>query len=252
VYPQEKRMLEFVVVAEAEADARIACDLADRIFVEEGPDWIDEALLSHLRSWSGLEPHYPYTRWASIPNLFTRFPRVRTRRRTEMDQHKPDYAAGRKAIILVTLLRASRPAALIFVRDLDSQAERRTGLVEAAKEEAEHLLVVIATPNPKREAWVLNGFQHCNHLEEHELSAIREKLKFHPCEQAERLRYSSQTARPERDPKKILERLTQNDGEREARCWQETPLSTLRARGEKTLLANYLHEVKAKLLPLFN
>lgn len=58
-------MLEFVVVAEAEADARLVCDLADRILREEGPDWIYEELLPNLRSWSGFD-HPIYTRWPAI------------------------------------------------------------------------------------------------------------------------------------------------------------------------------------------
>lgn len=245
-------MLEFIVVAEASADARLACDLADRVFIEEGPDWIDETLLPHLRTWTGLEPNYTFTRWASIPGLFKDFRRSRTRRRTETDQRKPDFAAGRKALILAMLMREQTPAALLFVRDLDNQHERRAGLADAVKAEAGNLAVVIATPNPKREVWVLNGFRHLTEREEKALTAIRAELNFHPCEEAERLRYSSQTARPERDPKKILERLTENNGEREARCWNETPLPTLRERGAKTLLTDYLDEVKDKLLPLFN
>ncbi len=54
-------MLELVVVVEAEADARQICSLADRIFVEEEPRWIDEIRLPNLRNWSGFEPgHFIY------------------------------------------------------------------------------------------------------------------------------------------------------------------------------------------------
>jgi hypothetical protein len=183
--------------------------------------------------------------------LFKQFPRNRTRCRTEADQRQPDFAAGRKAIILASLMRNRLPAALLLVRDLDHQPERRDGLASAIKSEAGSLTVVLATPNPKREAWVLNGFHHLTEREAKTLAAIQAELNFHRCEEAERLRFSSQTARPERDPKRILDRLTENAGEREALCWKKTPLTGLRARGEKTLLNAFLDEVKIKLLPLF-
>jgi hypothetical protein len=245
-------MLEFAVVAEAQIDARLACALADRILIEEGYDWIDANLLPHLRNWSGLEAGTAFTRWASIPQLFKRFPRSRVRRSPATQPIKPDYAAGRKAIILAAILQDKRPDALLLVRDLDHQAERREGLAQARTDEAIGSVVILATPNPKREAWVLNGFVCQTRREEEELEAIRQEINFHPCQEAHRLRYTSQTSKPERDPKKILERLTGNNGEREAQCWLETPLAILREHGVETHLKEFLDEVTDRLLPLFS
>lgn len=155
-------MLEFVVVAEAEADARLVCDLADRIFLEEGPDWVYEELLPNLRNWSGFDDP-TYTRWPAI--------------KAAMREHRarPHYlgyvlgepqraacAESRKAILLAIDRQKTRPIhALILAKDLDSQHERREGMRQARAERHEKLVVVLATPNPKREAWVLNGFV-CN------------------------------------------------------------------------------------------
>jgi hypothetical protein len=85
-----------------------------------------------------------------------------------------------------------------------------------------------------------------------ELESIRQEINFDPCSQAERLRYASQTSRAERNPKDILRRLTGGSRDREEKCWTQTPLATLRERGEQTLLKDFLEEARATLLPLFS
>jgi hypothetical protein len=244
-------MLEFVVVSEAEADARLVCDLADRIFLEEGPDWIDEQLLPNLRNWSGFD-HPTYTRWPAIKDAM-REHRARPRYLGHV-QGKPQGAAcaeSRKAILLaIERQKSCSIDGLILSKDLDSRSERREGMRQARDEKQAELVVVLATPNPKREAWVLNGFV-CNGTdEEQKLSRICKQLSFNPCEEAHRLRYSSRTSRPDRDPKRILGDLTNQNSEREERCWKETALSILQARGRQTHLEEFLAEVRERLLPL--
>ena len=245
-------MIEIAVVVEAEADAKIVCALADRLLLEEGPSWIEDHLLPVIRNWSGLEEGSAFTKWTSIDDLFGQFPRLRFRRHSSDQRKKPYYATARKAIILAALLRSQTPNALILMCDLDSQKDRRDGLMQAREDKQTHLTTIIATPNPKREAWVMNGFVCENERERAELESIRREINFDPCLEAERLRYASHTSRPERDPKKILQRLTAGDGEREERCWTETPLTTLRQRGSETFLTNYLDEIREQLLALFS
>ena len=245
-------MSDIVVVVEAEADARIACALADRLLLDEGPDWLQGQSLTDFRHWSGLEEGSAFTKWTSIDDLFGQFPRLRFRRSTAGEKKQPYYATARKAIILAPLLRPQTPNALILMCDLDSQKERRDGLIQARDENQDKpLTLVLATPNPKREAWVLNGFVCENDYEQAELEAIRQEVNFDPCFEAERLRYASKTARVERNPKEILRRLTSDDYSREERCWTVTPLATLRQRGANTHLSTYLDEVRERLLPLF-
>jgi hypothetical protein len=149
-------------------------------------------------------------------------------------------------------LRRQTPNALILMCDLDSQKERRDGLMQAREDEQTLVTIMIATPNAKREAWVLNGFVCENEREQAELESIRQEINFDPCLKAERLRYASQTARTERDPKEIPRRLTGGNYEREEKCWKDTPLSTLRERGVETHLREFLDETKNRLLPLFS
>ena len=258
-------MLELVVVGEAPADVRIARDLADRVLVEAGPDWIQEQdrdyfineLLPGLRRWSGLNPDQTHSTWRDVRQLSRNYPELTFLRRPSAPgqslEHLPDYVPVRKAILLSGILRKGHfPHALVLIRDLDNQAERKAGMHKARADEELKVIVVLATPNPKREAWVLNGFVCQNQQEEQELKAIRQQINFHPCQEAHRLRYASQTSRPERDPKKILERLTGNSGEREAQCWLETPLATLRKYGVETYLKEFLNEIADRLLPLFS
>ncbi len=96
----------------------------------------------------------------------------------------------------------------------------------------------------------LNGFVCDGADEEQKLSRIRQQLGFDPCEEAHRLRFASRTSRPERDPKRILGDLTNQNSEREERCWKETALGLLRARGRQTYLEEFLAEVSERLLPL--
>ena len=250
-------MLEFIVIGEAVADVRIACALADRVIREEGPDWLREQNPDWLRTWSGLQPNSSHSTWGEIRQLSKRFPELTYLRRPnnlgDKREPPPDYAPARKAILLSALLRSEQfPAAIVLVRDLDHQPERMEGMERARDVEQEKIVVLLAAPNPKRETWVLNGFICQNEHEQAELESIRHEIKFDPCREAERLRYSSQTARAERNPKEILQRLAGGNREREEKCWTETPLAQLRERGLKTNLSAYLWEIQEKLLPLFS
>jgi hypothetical protein len=243
-------MPEFIVVAENEADARMICALADRVLVEEGPDWLDETILPHLREWTGFESGYACTRWTAIHDLYNTYRLPRYRGHVDGHPQGVDTAITRKAIRLALKLRQQREIiALVLSRDLDSQHERRAGMQQAVAEVEGKLVVAIAAQYPKREAWILNGFLGESEPEEQRLAAIRQRLNFDPCEEAHRLRYSSITSDPARDPKRIVEEL-EIDFEREQKAWQEVRLDILRIRGENTYLRHYLDEVKEKLLPL--
>jgi len=62
--------------------------------------------------------------------------------------------------VAIVVARETLIGALVLIRDLDNQPERRIGLEEAWKEMAPSLgfPTLIGTANPEREAWILNGF----------------------------------------------------------------------------------------------
>ncbi len=248
----ESSPLEFIVVAEARADAQIACELADRVFVEDesSPNWLEEDLLEHLRRWIGMEEGTDFMKWASLKKL------ARARGIGPIGHRKTggpgsiDFAQARKAIILVQRLMNGRSIrALLLIRDLDTQVERKAGMKEARAEVNEDVLrVVIGAANPKREAWVLNGFEPETPVEDTLLAEFRQDLGFNPCERAERLTAKKDTSK--RSAKRIVGVLTGESYEREQHCWRETTLELLRERGEATGLRDYLEELRVRVLPL--
>ena len=247
----ESSPLEFIVVAEARADAQIACELADRVFVEdeESPGWLDEDLLKHLRVWAGFERGTTFTKRASIKQF------ARQRRIGPIGHRRAGgpgsigFAEARKTIILAERLMNGRSIhALLLIYDLDTQADQKAGMEEARAEVSGDVLrVVIGAANPKREARVLNGFEPETLAEDKSLAELRQDLGFNPCEWAERLTAKKDTAK--RSARRVLGVLTKDSYEREQKCWQETPLDLLKRRGEKTGLHDYLVEVEG-LLPL--
>ena len=156
---------------------------------------------------------------------------------------------------MVRFLQKTRQIkAVIFIRDLDNQSERKEGLKQARSEhinKTPKLEIIIGAADPKREAWVLNGFIPSNQQEKQILEEIKNKLSFDPCIESHRLRAISEKE-PERirNVKVVVEQLTGNM-EREKQCWEETNLKHLRERGVDTGLTDYIQEVEERLAVFF-
>ena len=165
---------------------------------------------------------------------------------------KADGAASIKVLNLVHFLQRIRQIkAVLFIRDLDNQPERKEGIEQARLEhinKTPKLEIVIGVADPKREAWVLNGFIPSNQQEEQILEEIKNKLSFDPSIESHRLLATSEKE-PERirNVKVVVEQLTGNDMEREKLCWEKTNLKHLRERGVDTGLTDYICEVEERL-----
>lgn len=150
--------VRIVVIAEAEADQKHACDLIDRKVLHHAPGWLDAEQLGHEREWRGLLPGTPFTRWREIPAIAAE--KVAAHGRIGPigfrggDKRRYDYPATRKVLILCGLMNP-RPDAVLFIRDLDSQVEERRASIEQARADlsAAHMEIILALPNAKREAW---------------------------------------------------------------------------------------------------
>lgn len=252
-------MIEFVVIVESSADARTATKLADRILVEK-VDWLEPEILQHLFKWTGLEVGTEHSCWKDIKQIITKsknlgFHPPRFLGHGKDGALRSDGAAAIKIINLVRYLQKNRNIkALIFIRDLDNQPERREGIEQARSEQIDRqpkLEIVIGTANRMREAWVLNGFIPLNQEEKRILEEIKTKLNFDPCEESHRL-HSNSFEEPDRirNPKVVLDELTRGKMEREQQCWEETRLEDLRKRGINTGLTGYLHEIEQHLTPI--
>lgn len=245
--------MRLVLIVEAQADADAASILADRVFIESDAEWIDAETLPNLRQWTGVEPLTPHTRWMRLGTLAAQHG-VRTHGRGL----GADGAAARKALLLVIQAQATADdiEAVVLVRDMDNQPERRTSMEAARDELADKLAfqVAIAAPDPKREAWILHGYESQNDMEKALLADERKRLGFDPITNPERLRGDRRRGpdQENRDMKLVVERLTEGDYERDCQCLETTPLAVLSERGQATGLSDYLDEVETRLLPLLD
>jgi len=239
--------LTFVMVCEAQADFQTASALADRVLCED-VEWIDPQIIESYRQYRGTHSGANYVTWAESAHLS----KALGRRVHGHFQGKPgdlDALAGRKAI-LVVLGQLPEVKAIFLIRDSDGLAARAEGLKQARAEvKAADFAIVIGVAHCKREAWLLAGFERRDEKEQQRLDALRQELGFSPCEQSHELNATHD--RDKRSAKRSLALLIQGDKHREISCCFETPLVTLRQRGQNNGLTNYLNEVTQRIVPLF-
>lgn len=249
-------MRHVLVVCEARGDFQIATTLCERTLREEGPEWLREYFghsAEHVLAWSGADASQPFIPWKRLGEL-----------RTSLGVRPPlghfarvpgaaDAVAARTALAIARHLKRRKPPlqidAVLLVRDLDDQPERRTGL-EQARDEARHhdpdMTVLVGAAFPEIEAWLIEGFEPLSREEENLVAKLRQELGFDP-----RFKTSVLTAKHDHDPrgcKAVLKTLTCGDHERKEQCYRTTPLELLRQRGHASGLTQMLDEA-ARLLP---
>ncbi|NEQ98472.1 MAG: hypothetical protein F6K30_17425, partial [Cyanothece sp. SIO2G6] len=243
-------MVEFIVIVESRADAETATKLAERVLVEQ-VNWLDEEQLQYFFQWSGLEESTSYSCWKNINPISQRFKETLNYRPPRFLGHgtsgplKADGAAAMKVLNLIRFLQRNRKIeAVLLIRDLDNQPQRRKGLKQARTEHAgkpPSLAIVIGTANRMREAWVLNGFIALTDEEEMLLQDKLGMLQFDPCKESHRLQSPSAGHQDVwRKSKTVLKDLTVDNYFREQQCWEETSLEHLRQTGIYTGLTEYL------------
>jgi hypothetical protein len=239
--------LSFAVVCEAPADQRTGCDLADRVFVVE-VGWLEQEMLPHCRQWRGQDPSEPHLLWRNV-NSLARSQRIRAHGHFEGEPGAPDAHAARLALLLI---RASlNPAdAVVLLRDDDRQTERRRGLEQARRSSGTGIPVVIGLAHPKRECWVLAGYEPRDQEETDALNRARRELGFDPRQHAEGL--TAKHLQDKRNAERLLETLSGGVWQRQADCWKHSDFEILKDRGVNTGLTAYLEEVRRLLVPLFS
>ena len=237
--------LQLAVVHEARADFLTATELADRVLVES-IDWMEEHLIEHQRTW--------LREWSGAPLTWKRVKQsaldvgIDAIGFFDGEPAQPDARAARRAIFY---LRYTLPdlAGVLLIRDQDDQPERRVGLDQARRQEEGRLPVVVGLAVVERESWVISGFDPENERERHNLEAETENLGFNPCLHSHRLT-ACKDDQAKRSPKRVLAQMTDGEWERQRKCWKSTSLPVLQERGQANGLAEYLKEVKTKLVPL--
>jgi hypothetical protein len=218
---QESGAYGLAVVCEADADRRIATALADRVLCRD-VEWIEPDSLGSHRRWRGLDSGSSHLEWHEAKAKAGALGR-KAHGDFKGRPGAPDAFAARRALLL--LMSRQLPDAVVLVRDADRQLERRTGLEQAREDRAWPFPVIIGLAIPKRESWVLAGFEPQEAL--------------------------AQARRETGDLKRVLELLVGDDYDREQACWTECPLEILTERGQFNGLTEYLEEVRTRLVPLF-
>lgn len=238
---------EFGVVCEARADQLTACGIADRVLSEE-VDWLEPEVRDNVYRWTGVNtlPEDRFVRWQKVREESARRGLKGIMGFFGGEAGRPDALIARQALLLFASLDR-KPDAVLLVRDSDGDSTRRAGLEQARKTYPWPFEVVIALAEPKREAWVLAGFEPGNADEEARLRGLRERLSLDPIRKSHELDPSKHGAK--KDIKRALGELTQDDGDRERRCLEETPLEVLEQRGQENGLAAFLAEIRKGLVP---
>lgn len=235
---------EIAVVCEGPADLRMATELADRLLVHE-VDWIEPEVLAQVRRWRGFEDGEPFLAWRRAPVL-AREHGLRVHGR--FSGH-PDSRAARCALLLLALKRFH---AVLLIRDTDGEVVRKESL-ERARDEFEpglRIPILLGVAHTKRECWVLAGFEPQNDEERKALARLARELGSDPRLNAESLSAAEPGAL--RNAKRVLDVLLAGRRDREAACWLECNLQILRERGRTTGLADYLEEIRTRLVPLLS
>ncbi len=236
----------FAVVCEASADRDLSTGLADRVLLEE-VEWIEPVSLDLHRHWRGLNDSESHLEWHWVPGL-ARQQNLRAHGHFRGEPGALDAAIARKALLL--LARSERPPdAVVMVRDTDGEEDRRRGLEQARTVAPWPFQIVLGLPHTKRECWILAGFDPSSENEEATLTELRSELGFDPRFQAQSLI----AAEPQtlKNAKRVLQRLLAGSRDREEVCWRDCDLALLAERGRSTGLADYLEEIRTRLVPIF-
>ncbi len=229
---------QIAVVYEDQPDFRIATDLADRLLVEATP-WMTEDDLEPQRVWLGRSHAGLPFKWAGIDKLALQAG-VLISGQYDEEPAEPDAHAASRAIVYLQL-EFPELKAIMLIRDQDKQPLRRRGIEQARKKHGGAVPIVVGLAVLMRESWVLSGFDPVDDAEHARLLVSRKRLGLDPRTRSHEVR----------DPKLALTELTDDNRERERRCWFDTPLPTLRDRGRDNGLADFLDDVRSRLAELF-
>ena len=106
--------------------------------------------------------------------------------------------------------------------------------------------IVVATPDPEIEAWIVSGFTPRDQDEQARLEHVRRDLSFDPTLQSHLL--TSHPNNAAADAKRVLSRLCRYDREREDACLER---DILRDRGHLNGAHAFLDDVDQHVLPIF-
>lgn len=230
------------VVCEAERDRYTATSLADRILCQD-VEWIEPKSLDLHRTWRGLTDGQAFLDWHALKKV-----KIKPHGHFNDQPGAQGALMARKALLLLSTC-ANPPDAVLLIWDSDRQDQRQEGLRQARAERPWPFPVVIGLAHPERESWVLVTFEPASPREEERLREITRELGFDPRQRPTSLNDPGKSN--PRNLKRVLALLTGEDRDREDACWLACDLRVLSAKGQDTGLAEFIEEVRSRLVPLF-
>ena len=239
-------MKRIALVAEDNGHVRVVTKLIDDTLIAS-IDWLD-GVLDSSRSWCGLQNELWYK--YSPDDTYDLRPimidgvTIKPQGRINGEPLKPEAGMWRRVLLLLSHT-APRPDVVVLVRDLDGYPERRQGMEQVRQGLPWPFHVVLATPEPEVEAWLVAGFVAANGHERARIQALVADLSFDPTVHSHRL--TSHPNDAPRDAKRVLKHLSEGDEDRQAACL--TDRDVLRRRCAEARA--FLDEVDERLVPLF-
>lgn len=238
------------IAAESAGDLAWVCGLADRILCND-VEWIEPELIDSFRTWHGHDGRS----WMDVHRASGEARGRGLRCYGHFDGEPGAVDAHMfRAIFLLFLYEDMRPDAIVVCRDVDGDEERVRGFHQAAKglsfRGAVHpwpFPIVGAIASPEIEAWLIAGFSTREQAEADALARVRQRIGFDPRLHPERL--TSKRPEDKKDAKRVLDEISAEDQERVKESWDSAPLDDLIERGKDCGLADYIGEVRTKLVP---
>jgi hypothetical protein len=179
-----------LVVCEAPGDFRIATALCERTLREEGPAWFRdhfETCPKHVLAWKGLAADTPFLPWKRLGEVRAALGVRPPLGRFAGTSGAADALAARTALAIARHVHRGNPAtpidAVLLVRDMDDQPDRRRGLGQARDEAMSiepDMPVLVGAASPEIEAWLIEGFDPISKEEQDLLAELRQELGFDP------------------------------------------------------------------------
>lgn len=213
-------------------------------------DWLDETV-DHVRAWRGLADDQPWYKYrpedvGDLDAAVVGGLRIKRHGHIAGEPLRPGASMWRNVLSLFSRLQP-RPEVVVLAHDLDGYAERRAGMEQVRQHVPWPFEVVLATPQPEIEAWLVAGFEPAADDERARLDALRSELSFNPTTASHRL--TSHPNDASTDAKRVLAKLVDDDDERGMACLDDR--ERLRARGTNNGLAAFLDEVEQRIVPRF-
>lgn len=245
--------LQLAVAGEDEAHHCAVTTLTDRLLSVE-IEWLD-GILESGRTWrsaSSTRQWFPLGRARKDASKEAFGPYALPKGHFSSVPGSPDARLARAQLQLFWKLSrdSERRLDVVFIaRDLDGRLERLAGLRQAVTEYAWPFLVLLAWFQPEAEAWYIAGHVPRTDDEREAHAEQRRLLGFCPIQQPHRLNSTDDDS--VKDAKRVWAALNHDGPEGNLRSLQ-TDLEILRKNGADAGLADFLDQVLAKLVPLFN